>query len=444
MATNNDIDLDSDLDSEFDSEEAQRVKDQTKELKKNNIKKVFGTGVGRLALICIVLVFLLGFGFGFYKLFGKSAPKVPSDMGNNVSSAVLETPNMQASAIAASEVDAQMRRQNLINQAASAQANGTGFIAPAVLQSDGSVEAGAINPVPVTEGAKQTATADMPVTGEYTTVMANDRAQQINALKPLKDQIVKNEAMPQILVALGRDREGKAVQSFVTGFYSLPNRTKIDVTSLSAAAIPSQIAAQQEILRGAPFISAGDSYYCQFDYGINTDAARNDVFATCAQGKLTNAKLIGKYDAAKDSATEGGVSVLFSLLSLPGKQAIPIQAIAIDDINETSSMADEVDEHNFRKYGGLFVASALRGFGRAASIITGSTVTMSNGAQAVTTTTTDPITTARQAKISAGEIGITLGDAFQKSSDGIKRTVKVVAKKGIRVVFLVDVHEEKK
>lgn len=446
MATEVSTELDEPLGTKFDADAHAEHAKEAKALKANNLKGVFGAGVGRLALIAVIVGFVTMLAFGVLRLFKSPAPQ--QSAGGGASGAVMDVPLIQSNSIVTSEQEAEMRRANVVKKAEDAAARGQSYIAPPVLRGIDEEEASAAPMVAIPTEAQRQAAAQVP---EVDIALAAQRAQRVAALQPVRDKVVSEQALPQILVALGRDREGKQVLPFSTQYYALPDRVKIAAAATAAtAANPAASLAANGALgaviaqRGRQIISAGDGYFCQLDFGINTDGPRKDVFATCAQGILSGAKLIGKYEEPRDGAGESGVSAVFSLLSFPGKPSIAVQAVAIDDSNGESYLADSVNSHSVVKYGGLFAASLLRGIGKAASIITGSTQTISNGAQATTITATDPITPQRQLRIAAGEVGTTFSDVIQRNSDSLRTTIRVNEKKGVRVVFLADVFEEKK
>lgn len=448
MAMEPKTELDEPLGTRFDAEASAEHDRELKALKKNNLQNVFGQGAGRFALIVIALLFIAMLAFGAMKIFKKPAPQQAADTSADAGGAVRDVPPIEADSIASSDKDAAQRRQTVAAKAQEAAAKGEGYIAPPVLRGAGDDDGlGEAKPAVSTAVQQGTPIPVQPLP-EAENPAAIVRAQRIAALQPVRDKILAEQALPQILVALGRERDGKQVLPFTTQVYALPDRTKTEsVSTVTAAASVQTLAAATTAAaaqKGKQIISAGDGYYCEMDYGINSDAPRKDVFATCAQGVLAGAKLIGKYEEPREGAGATGVSALFSILSFPGRPAMAVQAVAIDDSNGETYLADDVNHHSVIKYGGLFAASLLRGIGRAASVITGSTTTVSNGAQSTTITSTDPITAQRQLKIAAGEVGTTFSEVLQRNSENLKTTIRVNEKKGIRVVFLADVFEEKK
>lgn len=433
MATTIDNDGD-DINNAFDPEREERERKAVNELKKHNIKSVFGSGAGRIAGIVVGLAFLLLIIVGAWNMFGKRKPP-PTD--NAANGAVLSAP-LPGDPTVMTDQEAELRRRAIGERAKEAQEKGGGYIAPPVLRSENQQDPGP------PKAPAQPASAAPPVLTDPNADA--DRARRIAEMQKMREQIKKDEVMPQMLVAMGRDPKGASQPTFTTGMYNIPDRTpkQAAMQSSTGAAGTTNTAVMASAAAKELIIQAGDGYYCDLQFGINTDAPRNEVFASCHQGKLKNAKLTGKYDPPKEGSSDPSVTVTFSQLSLPNRPAIAVQAVAIDDISESTALADDVNNHTVRKYGGLFLASLARGFGQAASIVTGSTISSTNGATSTTTTTVDPISGAQQTKIAVGAVGTTLGESLQKSSDAIKPTVKTNRNKGIRVVFLSDVFDEKK
>jgi len=428
------------------------------ELKKRNLKSVFGSGVGRISIIVIGFIFILLLGFSFYGLTKKRT--VTQEDARNAANAVISAPT-QGDPMVVSDQERAMRIEASNLAAAEAAKEGKVYMAPAVLK---------VNDTSASVSGATSTIAGSPVNGAPPANPAQDKQNQINAqlqaqqnsqsqpqnnadaqaaalsaaaVRQKWEQKRKEELEPQILVALGRSEDANNKIGYHESFYALPDRTPKSASigaSQSGAAI-SQTSGNQ---KAVPFIQAGDAYYCETLFKINTDSAKNDVVAVCESGKLAGARVIGKWEASKESVIDGSVSMTFNSMSLKGRPAVAISAIAIDDLTEEPGMADDVDNHTFRKYSGVALSSFLTGLGKAASIVTGTTNTVSTGGTTYTSVVTDPITPSRQAKIALGETGVAVGNAVQRDSALITRTIKLNKRKGIRILFLSDVIDEKK
>lgn len=443
----------------FDPDSMKEEERKLKALKKANMRAVFGAGMGRISLIVVGIVFVTLMGIGAMKLFGKhqtiAAPK-PADK------AVVDAPGAQsADAFVASDKEARMRSESNQQRADEARASGSAFIAPPVLKAPDQDSP----PVPVVSGLagptaspeaqrqqlqqQQYAAQQSQAQTAAAAAAAQRRQQQIADLKQFRDKITTDSVMPQILVASGRGWKGEPVTVFSTSYYTVPDHSKSNSgqTQQSSASSSGAGNGASSTTTVRPF-SAGDGCYAQVAYGINTDNPGNDVVADIPLCKgIKNMKVIGKYEY-KDRAS--GVSFTFSKLSIPGHAEIAIHAIGVDEDTFSTGIADDVDNHYFRRFGMTALASIISGVGQAAQTVTGTTTTTSTGLTAQTTTVQEPMTTGREVKIALGGAGQSLGDQLKQDAQNIKTTVKVNGPKdkggakSIGVIFLSDVTEEKK
>lgn len=439
---------DDDVGTQFDPDQVKEKQKRVNDLKKNNIKAVFSTGPGRLALVFVVIAMVTLVIIGAVNIFKKRPPPQTTEPGVGAN-AVLSVPHA-GDPVATSDYEARMRQQNITAQAEAAKEEGRSYIPPPILREE---QETALPKPSQTPPAEQSPIVDTKQSA------AGPDPNQLAALKEERNRIKSEQVMPQVMTVLGKSDNGQPRSPFGTSYYDLPNRNtpqqQLQTASLGTntnSRLQQGAVAFQggDVKRGKPLIQAGDGYYCELDNPINTNSARTDVFATCYQGVVDKAKAVCKWERSPESSLEATVTVFCNTLAIPGKPSLPIQAVAFDESTNLSGMADDVNYHSFQRYGGLFVASLLRGLGNAASMVTGSTTTVSNGGVAITQTQTDPIDTNREVKIALGEVGKTFADSLQRRSDMIKPTVKVGSvydkneKKGVRLVFLADVYEEKK
>lgn len=108
-----------------------------------------------------------------------------------------------------------------------------------------------------------------------------------------------------------------------------------------------------------PSLKAGDILY-----GINRIAITSDApgpaLVEIIDGEFAGAKVMGGFAHTQESLT-----ITFSTLITKGGVRIPIKAYAIDPNTETTALASHVDRHLLERYGSLFAASFLEGFGNA-------------------------------------------------------------------------------
>lgn len=428
-----------------------------RELKAANLRAVFGSGAGRLAAFAVGGVLVTMIVIGGFKLFGKKseAPQI-QQAGPD---AVLQSPGAQGGdQVAASEREAQMRREFNQQQAASASQSGSVFIAPPVLKADANAPKLGGNDLAKSDSKapaspeeqhqklvaqQQAATSAADAAGQAQ-AQQQRREQEYAEMKQLRDTIKKDDVMPQVQVALGMGWKGEPVKTFATSYYTLPDRTKAAQASTAPAAGGGATATAQET-QSPPMFQAGDACYGAVDYNINTDSPGNQVVATMypCRGVKVSSKVIGKYEV-KDQV----VSFSFDKLAIPGKPQIAIQAMAINEQTWETGLADDVDNHYLRRFVGPALASILVGLGQAAQLPVGTTTSTGFGTTSQTIQTQTDMTPGRQAKIALGVMGQQVGAELSKDAQSIKPTIKVYGskdgKKGIGIVFLADVYEAKK
>lgn len=104
---------------------------------------------------------------------------------------------------------------------------------------------------------------------------------------------------------------------------------------------------------------AGDILVATIDTAVNSDQPNTPVMATIATGRFKNAKLLGSFTRVDDR-----VIIQFNTLSAKDLlQSVSINAYAIDQNTAQTALATNVDHHYLLRYGSLFAASFLQGFG---------------------------------------------------------------------------------
>lgn len=104
---------------------------------------------------------------------------------------------------------------------------------------------------------------------------------------------------------------------------------------------------------------AGDILVATIDTAVNSDQPNTPVMATIATGRFKNAKLLGSFTRVDDR-----VIIQFNTLSAKDLlQSVSINAYAIDQNTAQTALATDVDHHYLLRYGSLFAASFLQGFG---------------------------------------------------------------------------------
>ncbi|WP_432262872.1 TrbI/VirB10 family protein [Cupriavidus sp. TMH.W2] len=442
--------------TDFDAEKQKKTRQQTNELKKRNIKNTFGSGAGRVAIFMFAGVVLVLAGVGFYN-FNRKPPM--NQQRPDASGAMAPSPNGYGSTIAATEQEANMRREADNMQSSNVSKQGGVYIpGPVITSSTGNdfrtggnamapASAAAAGPASVPGGA---APASAPAAAATAPAAAPAMVVDQQTM-----QKITTEVTAQMVCAMGKPCPTASVSTFTTGQYHLPERTVAAMpvsaqatagsTNGQAGVTNAQLSSQQLAAASGqkPLIDAGDAYYCRLKNGVNSDATRRDVVLNCFATANETFTMIGRAEASNADAMDPSFSVTLDKFSRAGKGMIAVNAIGVDEGGE-SAMVDDVDKHSVRKYGSVFVAGLLKGLGQAASIITGTTSATTVGNVTTTTTTTDRIDARRTAQMAAGQAGMAWGDTFSREAQAIKTTMKLYPGKDVTVIFLAPVYEEKK
>ncbi|WP_157966550.1 TrbI/VirB10 family protein [Fastidiosibacter lacustris] len=104
---------------------------------------------------------------------------------------------------------------------------------------------------------------------------------------------------------------------------------------------------------------AGDILIAVIDTAVNSDQPDTPILAHIVVGPYKHAKLLGSFVREEDKLV-----VKFTTLSIPDRAAsININAYAIDQATAQTALASDVDHHYLLRYGSLFSAAFLQGFG---------------------------------------------------------------------------------
>lgn len=179
----------------------------------------------------------------------------------------------------------------------------------------------------------------------------------------------------------------------------------------------------------APIVKAGTVMYGVLITSVNSDEP-GPVLATIVVGKFKGGKLIG-------SLTNQGEKVMltFNTLTLPSSPAsISVNVVAIDQCTARTALSSHTDHHYLLRYGTLFAASFIQGYGQAFQT-SGQTVISTGLATATTTPVLSP-----QGKffVALGNVGTryssVLGNVFNTPP-----TVHVYSGTALGLLFLSDV-----
>ncbi len=109
-------------------------------------------------------------------------------------------------------------------------------------------------------------------------------------------------------------------------------------------------------------IKAGDVLFAVLDTSVNSDEP-GPILATIVSGKLNGSKLIGSFTLPSNADR---MVINFNTMSVPGApKTTSINAYAIDPNTARTALKTKANHHYLLRYGSLFAATFLEGFGNA-------------------------------------------------------------------------------
>ncbi|NKB46541.1 MAG: type IVB secretion system protein DotG/IcmE [Legionellales bacterium] len=117
--------------------------------------------------------------------------------------------------------------------------------------------------------------------------------------------------------------------------------------------------------QSAVLISAGDILFGVLNTAVNSDEP-GPILATIVAGELKGAKLIGSLSLPTDGQK---VILSFNTMSIPNApRTISINAVAVDPETARTALSSRTNNHYLLRYGSLFAAAFLQGFGQAFNV----------------------------------------------------------------------------
>lgn len=114
---------------------------------------------------------------------------------------------------------------------------------------------------------------------------------------------------------------------------------------------------------------SGDLTYATLIYGFDSDDVRglpiyaviHDYLPNGNRGPLDGARIRGQVQFSRDDA-----SIVFNQAVLPSGLEMPIQAVAVSDRDGRTGVAQTVNKHIISRYGSIFLAGLIKGYGQVA------------------------------------------------------------------------------
>lgn len=110
---------------------------------------------------------------------------------------------------------------------------------------------------------------------------------------------------------------------------------------------------------GVVLIPAAATRYATLDMTANSDVP-GPIMATVQEGKYAGARALGKFAVKNDYLV-----MEFTSMTTKDGVTFPIDAIGVNPGTQMTGMADDVDNHYLVKFGAIFGAAFLQGFGNA-------------------------------------------------------------------------------
>ncbi|MCX7116085.1 MAG: type IVB secretion system protein DotG/IcmE [Gammaproteobacteria bacterium] len=186
---------------------------------------------------------------------------------------------------------------------------------------------------------------------------------------------------------------------------------------------------------GVVAIKSGDITFAVMDTTVNTDEP-SPILATIVVGKLKGSKLIGSFTLPPHADK---MVIMFNSLSVPGvRHTQTISAFAIDPETGRTALSGRVDNHYLSRYGSMFAASFIEGFGNAfQSANTSVTIGGTGGGDNITVQNGINRSAMENAVIGLATVGKSWGQVAQQN---VNRpvTIEVASGTGIGVLFTQD------
>jgi intracellular multiplication protein IcmE len=183
-------------------------------------------------------------------------------------------------------------------------------------------------------------------------------------------------------------------------------------------------------------IKTGDILFAVMDTAVNSDEP-GPILATIVSGKLKGSKLIGSFNLPSNADK---LVITFNTLSVPGlDKTISVSAYAIDPNTARTALSSRTNHHYMMRYGSMFAASFLQGFGNAfQSANTQVTIGGTGGGNNITVSNGIGRSTLENAVIGLATVGKAWGQQAQQIFN-TPTTVQVYSGTGLGVLFTQDV-----
>ena len=183
---------------------------------------------------------------------------------------------------------------------------------------------------------------------------------------------------------------------------------------------------------GPLLAKAGTIMFAVLDTAVNSDEP-GPVLATIVTGRYKGAKLLGSLTTFPPSGKK--VMLTFNIMTLHRvEQSVQINAVAIDPDTARTALSSYTNNHYCLRFGSLFAASFLEGYGQA-FLQSGQSVISTASS---TTTVSPSLSPGGKLMVALGNVGNQFGTVLQNVYN-MPPTVQVYSGTGVGILFLSDV-----
>jgi intracellular multiplication protein IcmE len=299
--------------------------------------------------------------------------------------------------------------------------------------------------VPSSELANIPSIAGRPATGSS----AQSNAKQLQEIlqrqqSQMADQRSQQEIQQRTSAMLSAANQYlQAWKATSTQVYVASSKKETDGSGATTAAVNATQSASSAQTMGSPSaggraasIKTGDVLFAVLDTAINSDEP-GPILATIVSGRFKGAKLIGSFNLPSNADK---MVINFNTMSVPGaSKTIGINAYAIDPNTARTALSSSTDHHYLLRYGSLFAATFLEGFGNAfQSANTTITIGGTGGVQTTTVQNGVGRSILENAVIGLATLGKSWGQVAQVQFNR-PTTVQVCSGTGLGILFTQDV-----
>ena len=423
-----------------------------------NVKIVFGSGAGRIALIAGVVITIVFISLSIRGLSGKN-----NNNAANVEVSQAKAPVVKPTNAPVTEKEAERQNAFSNKQAEIAKENGRSYQPPFqtnIISQDKSSQMDVSTEQPSifsdqqlkqlkleeqstdkTEATSQNNAANQQTTNDtenksyqLTPEEYKRLNEQYNKEKKNRDDYVNKltaDTINQIKDIMGNDKADPSSNLGTYATLNYPSPTKSAGTAATKSSNPGATTGNAMSNNKKVLIKTGNILYATLTSIANTDEGE-ELTAEIRGGEWDKSVLIGKI-----VKTQSNINFIFTTLAPQDKirPVLKINAMGLKQSDGSRGMAEDIDRHILERYGSLFAASVASGYGQAYQNI-GTTTSSS-------TTTTQTKTEPSSKEILAnavGEVGENIASVVKKNFDR-PTTYSTPNNTGFALFFLSDVVE---